>query len=920
MVAPDDWAVDVFNRSNAHQILTFGDGTPTFGGTPTDKSIIRLCQELKNRGLKVMFYPQLQVDTITPNAKPWRGRITPTSTGDVTNFFTSTYGYNYFINHYANLSVGGVALKSVIDAFMIGSELVALTDYMPSSGVFPAVTQLVSLAATVKTAVGSGVKVTYGADWSEYHSVGGWYHLDPLWASSNIDMVAVDCYFPLTPDLPQNQIDYNAVYNGWTSGEGWDYYYTDAVNRTGKTNFSGATYAWKNVKNWWTTTHTNPDSTTTAWTARMKPLWFTELGFPSVDGCSNQPNVFYDPYSIESLYPRGSTGRVDFIAQRQALNASIDFLNAQAVGEPNLVVRKFIWTWDARPYPFWPDLQKVWADYQDWKTGHWINGKVGASNLGQIVSTLCGKVGLTPDLIDVTRLTDTVDGFVINNRQTIRACLEQLASAYFFDCTESDGVLKFIKRGGVSALTIDISALIPKQNGEALTITRTQELDLPREVDVVYLNRKQAYQSGTQVSQRQTGSAVNYATVNLPIVFTDQEAKAVADVTLFNAWAGRTNYQFTLPPKYAQVEPTDIIQITSGALTYAMRLTDTKLTRAGLQEASAVSEDVSTYNFTLPPGSGVNNTQVPVPVALTQMQLLDLPAFPTDGLTDATMRIGVVGLGDNWNGAVVYRSDDAGADYNVLQSIAAEATIGSVLNNVPVGSTVTWDNFTTINVLLIFGQLQSVTDLAVLNGANVCVIGNEVIQFVSATLTGTNQYTLSRLLRGRLGTEAAVGTHTSGERFVLLSSAISPQAMPASTFNIVKPYKPVSVGNTLANSAEQDFAYTAAALKPYSPVQITGARDGSGNVTINWIRRTRIGGDWRDGVDVPLSEESERYEIDIMSGVTVKHTITGLTTPTASYSAANQVTDFGSAQSSLLVNVYQLSAKVGRGFAGVATI
>ncbi len=87
-----------------------------------------------------------------------------------------------------------------------------------------------------------------------------------------------------------------------------------------------------------------------------------------------------------------------------------------------------------------------------------------------------------------------------------------------------------------------------------------------------------------------------------------------------------------------------------------------------------------------------------------------------------------------------------------------------------------------------------------------------------------------------------------------------------------------------------------------------------------WVRRTRLNGDWKDAVDVPLSEESERYEVDIMSGVTLKRTITGLTSPTASYTAAQQVTDFGSAQASILVNVYQLSTAVGRGIAGIATI
>jgi len=118
----------------------------------------------------------------------------------------------------------------------------------------------------------------------------------------------------------------------------------------------------------------------------------------------------------------------------------------------------------------------------------------------------------------------------------------------------------------------------------------------------------------------------------------------------------------------------------------------------------------------------------------------------------------------------------------------------------------------------------------------------------------------------------------------------------------------------------QDFTYSAKSLKPYAPVHIAGSRNGSSDLTISWKRRTRLNGDWRDGVDIPLSEESERYEVDIMQGATVKRTITGLTSPSTIYTAAQQVTDFGATQSSVLVNIYQLSASVGRGYAGIATI
>ncbi len=919
-VTPDEWAVGGFTRATAHQILHFPDGSPTYGGTPTDKSIIRLCQELKARGYNVLFYPMLQVDTITPQAKPWRGRITPASVTDVTNFFTSTNGYNAFINHYANLNVDGVLLKNNIDGFMIGSELVGLTQYMSAAGVFPAVTQLKSLAASVKTSVGSGVKVAYGGDWSEYHSVNGWYNLDPLWSDANIDVVAIDCYFPLTPDLPQTQIDYQAVYDGWTQDEGWDYFWDST--RTTQTFYSGPTYAWKNVKHWWDSTHTNPDASGTAWTAKMKPVWFSEIGFPSVDGCANQPNVFVDPDSVESFYPRGSRGRVDFLAQRTALDASMDYLTAENTLEPNLFARRFVWTWDARPFPFFPDLLSVWSDGGNWKTGHWVQGKLGLSNLGQIVADLLKKVGYDSNMYDITRLTDIVNGFVITNRQTVRASLEQLAAAYFFDMVESDGLLKFVKRGKVSNVTLDFSELVPRGDGndETLTITRTQELELPRQVDVIYLNRTADYQAGTQSSQRQTVKAVDYATVNLPIVLTDQEAKVVADVSLYNAWVGRVQFQFTLPPKYALVEPSDVITIMKDGAAYLMRLTSTKLVRSGVQEATAVAEDVSSYDFYNPAGSTPPSIEPPATISATRLEAFDLPAFPTDGITDAYMRYGVVGLGEGWTGSAVYRSDDGGANYALMQTLTAQATLGAVLNIIPAGNIYTWDDFTTIDVLLTFGELQSITDIAVLNGANACVIGDEVIQFGTASLLDTNKYRLSRLLRGRLGTEWAVGGHVAGERFILLTNAVARELMASSGWGIAKKYKPVTVGSTLGATTAQDFTYAARALKPYAPAHITGSRNGGGDLTINWIRRTRLNGDWKDGVDVPLSEESERYEVDIMQGVTLKRTLTGLTSPTAVYTSAQQVVDFGSAQSSVLVNVYQMSTLVGRGNAGITTV
>ena len=215
-------------------------------------------------------------------------------------------------------------------------------------------------------------------------------------------------------------------------------------------------------------------------------------------------------------------------------------------------------------------------------------------------------------------------------------------------------------------------------------------------------------------------------------------------------------------------------------------------------------------------------------------------------------------------------------------------------------------------------SLQSVTELAVLNGANAALIGDEIIQFKTATLLSPGQYRLSGLLRGRLGTEWATGSHTEGDRFILLDGALDKEIVANNIIGLARQYKPVTVGSSLSSATSQDFVYEGVALKPYSPAMVEGVRD-SGELTISWLRRTRIGGDWRDNVDVPLSEATEAYEVDIMDGADVVRTISA-STQTASYSAAEQTLDFGSAQAAVTARVYQLSAIVGRGYAAEATV
>lgn len=217
---------------------------------------------------------------------------------------------------------------------------------------------------------------------------------------------------------------------------------------------------------------------------------------------------------------------------------------------------------------------------------------------------------------------------------------------------------------------------------------------------------------------------------------------------------------------------------------------------------------------------------------------------------------------------------------------------------------------------------SAASDVDVLNGANLLLVGYELLQFKTVTSLGGNRYRLSYLLRGRFGTEWAMASHAIGDRVVLLTEATTRRIMDAEN-DIGRGafYKAVSEGQSFDSALTIRGADTGLSLRPYAPVHVTGTRDGSNNLTITWYRRTRINGEWRDYTDAPLSETTEAYEIDIINPSTgaVARTITA-TTPTAVYTAAQQTADFGATQSSVSIWIYQMSSTIGRGFATIINL
>ena len=113
-------------------------------------------------------------------------------------------------------------------------------------------------------------------------------------------------------------------------------------------------------------------------------------------------------------------------------------------------------------------------------------------------------------------------------------------------------------------------------------------------------------------------------------------------------------------------------------------------------------------------------------------------------------------------------------------------------------------------------------------------------------------------------------------------------------------------------------AFSGVGLRTLSPVHVRGRFAGN-DLVISWMRRTRLAGDSWDVTEVPLGEEEERYEVDILDSGTVKRTL-GSSTSTVTYSEADQIDDWGTVQAAYDMRVYQLNSSLSRGSPREATI
>jgi len=435
----------------------------------------------------------------------------------------------------------------------------------------------------------------------------------------------------------------------------------------------------------------------------------------------------------------------------------------------------------------------------------------GDPSLADVISDLCleSPFLLESDL-DTSELDNiTIDGYQIDNQSTIAEQLTQLQNIYFFDLVDNGLVLKFQKQFRPTGTFLAASELGAfEEDGERPNSYQeeTRELtDLPTQIEIKYFDKNNNLLEAIARSVSfPTATHINRVTIDYPGVLSESDAKNIANKLLWIAWTRSKTQTLSLPPKYAQFEPGDILELEIAGTQKQVQITQIEIGANYLVLAKTWTYNSAVYGWDqtlvdepdfepspIPDPTPPPPTNTPLPtVSPTILRVLDIPlAYPTD-----TPGLYAFADGDaNWKNANLYISTDLGVTYSFVDTFVTRSLFG-------ISQTIF--NGTSVDVRVSSqASLASISEALFLEGRNRSLIGSEIVDFQNATLTGNvgtdKIYQLTAPFTR--GIRSTPQTHVANENFYFLSGY--KLNLPAQRSDIGKTFyfKAVSPGQTLSD-------------------------------------------------------------------------------------------------------------------------
>lgn len=423
--------------------------------------------------------------------------------------------------------------------------------------------------------------------------------------------------------------------------------------------------------------------------------------------------------------------------------------------------------------------------------------------------------------------------------------------------------------------------------------TQAAARSLPTVLTLSYYDPGRDYQ--TAQMRASTGApATTVRADQLAAVLTSEAAKALTQSSLARRWAQRDTLTLRLSPEHLDLEPGMLVHPAGESEAWsAVRVTvDGLAVVAELRPVAGAVEG-------LPADPGRSLPPKDVVAAPTTIALVELPE---SGQSKDEAPVVVLAAASPTAARSVPVEVDVGGSLRTVWSAPLQAVLGQAATVLAGSQSALLDLSGSVEVELVNVDqwLLSCDDQALAGGENLAMLGNELIQFGQAVAVAPGRFRLSRLLRGRRGSEWAMGSHAAGDVFVLLD----PQSIVRIDLSGAQIGATISAtprGIADSSALAVNLVVGGESMRPPSPVHLRTRIDSAGNLNCTWCRRSRLGWAWVDGVDAPLDAASELYRLRLEGSVSAVDVETQA--PEASFTAA-QVASLGAGP--ILVSAMQV--------------
>lgn len=499
------------------------------------------------------------------------------------------------------------------------------------------------------------------------------------------------------------------------------------------------------------------------------------------------------------------------------------------------------------------------------------------SDYGNRIPSLTFEVEADEEGVDLNRLSDwasggalaavagveglpVLTGYAADGRDAAEA-LGPLVEPLGLRLRDFGGV-SGLDAGRPSALALDLADPLALANGRAVERMgreRAPAASAPAALSLRHHEPARDYQAGVQRAER-PGLGEGEAGVDLPAAMDADVARMLAERMIDARWRGREVVTLRCGWAALTLVPGILLTLNGQAGRWllverewegmSVRLTLRRMGAVALAAEGAAGGAVS------PPD---------LMHGATRLMLVDLPGLGEDAAREPLIGVAASGAEPGWRSAALFLRDGISGALTSMGRTAAPAVMGRCTGVLMDGPRERLDLRAALEVELGHGAmtLYDADDGALDRGSNLALVGGELIQFGRATPLGGVRWRLSHLLRGRRGTESAMAGHGPDEPFLLIEaetmSLVSASLLPASgTLSVA------AIGREDAVPVDATIDLKRVAQRPLSPVH-GFARQEPGGVRIGWVRRSRAGWRWRDGVDAPLGEEAERYRLRLLN-------------------------------------------------------